>query len=256
MIKMKLKYFLLLITVLVLCSCSNFNERYLDISQLISSKLFSSSQTYKTPYVKPASGEYHIVKKGETLYSIAKANQTDVKNLSALNNIYPPFSINVGQKIKIRDTQETASQNYKKNIYYKNTAEKLPKPPSLNGKYFLMPVKGKIITYFGDKGKGKRDDGINIKAAIGTPIKASQNGVVAYTGEEIKASGKLVLIQHANGWISAYAHCNDIKIYRGQIVKKGDVIATVGDSGKVSTPQLHFELRKNKKAVDPLKYIK
>lgn len=179
MIKMKLKYFLLLITALVLCSCSNFNERYLDISQLISSNLFHTS-SYKTPYVKPASGEYHIVKKGETLYAIAKANQTDVKTLSALNNIFPPFTINVGQKIKVRDTQETASQNYQKNIYYKNTAEKLPNPPKLKGKYFLMPVKGKIITYFGDKGKGKRDDGINIKAAIGTPIKASQNGVVAY----------------------------------------------------------------------------
>jgi|APTNR8051073442_1049403.scaffolds.fasta_scaffold24821_2 murein DD-endopeptidase MepM/ murein hydrolase activator NlpD len=128
-------------------------------------------------------------------------------------------------------------------------------PPPKSGGGFLWPTTGKVISRFGSKGSGLRNDGINIAAARGAPVRAAESGVVAYAGNELKAFGELVLIKHDGGWVTTYAHNDSIKVSRGDIVQKGQIIAEVGNSGSVSTPQLHFEMRKGKKAVDPLQYL-
>jgi murein DD-endopeptidase MepM/ murein hydrolase activator NlpD len=127
-------------------------------------------------------------------------------------------------------------------------------PPRSQGK-FLKPVKGNVVLAYGAKGEGIHNDGINISAAEGAPIKAAENGVVVYTGNGIESFGNLTLIKHADGWISAYGHSSKILVKRGDQVTRGQVIAQVGKTGFVKTPQLHFELRKGVKTVDPTLYI-
>ncbi len=124
-------------------------------------------------------------------------------------------------------------------------------PASFNGR-FQWPLTGPIIARFGRLAPGKVNDGINIAAATGTPIHAAADGVVAYAGDEIGVYGGLILINHGGGWISAYGHAGKLNVLRGQAVKAGDVIGLAGASGQVQTPQLHFQLRKDRVPVDPL----
>jgi len=130
------------------------------------------------------------------------------------------------------------------------TPENVTPPPRGSGK-FLWPVNGKVVSVFGVKEGGQHNDGINIAAPLGTPVHAADNGVVAYAGNELRGFGNLLLIRHADGWVSAYAHCDALLVKRGDQVKRGQVIARVGQTGAVSSPQLHFELRKAGTAVDP-----
>lgn len=120
---------------------------------------------------------------------------------------------------------------------------------------FIWPVNGSVVSNFGVVGKGRRNDGINIKAAMGTNVKAADKGVVAYAGNELKGFGNLVLIKHADGYITAYAHNDRLYVKKGQSVLRGEKIATVGRTGSVNTPQLHFEVRAGKKAVNPRTYL-
>ena len=127
----------------------------------------------------------------------------------------------------------------------------IPQPPTRSGGFFQWPVNGKIISGFGATSGGLHNDGINIAAPRGTPVHAAENGVVVYAGNQLRGFGNLVLIRHADGWVTAYAHNDTLLVKKGQQVKRGDVIARVGSTGNVSTPQLHFELRKGTEAVDP-----
>lgn len=131
----------------------------------------------------------------------------------------------------------------------------VPPPPARTGKGFVWPVKGPLLSSFGVKDGGLRNDGINIKANRGTPVRAAENGVVAYAGNEIRGFGNLLLIKHADGYVTAYAHNEDLVVQRGQKVKRGQKIATVGSSGSVARPQLHFEVRKGRRPQDPKKYL-
>lgn len=124
-------------------------------------------------------------------------------------------------------------------------------PPPRGGARFLWPVKGKLISGYGPKPDGLHNDGLNIAAAKGTAVVAADNGVVAYAGNELRGFGNLLLLKHSDGWITAYAHLDKIEVERGASVKRGQVIARVGQTGGVSSPQLHFELRKGSQAVDP-----
>lgn len=128
-----------------------------------------------------------------------------------------------------------------------------PPPPSRGG--FIWPVNGRVLSKFGALGKGLQNDGINILARRGTPVRAIQNGVVAYSGNELRGFGNLLLIKHAGGWISAYAHNDKLLVKTGQRVRRGQVISRVGSTGSVDKPQLHFELRRRNRAVDPERYL-
>ncbi|MFA6280270.1 MAG: M23 family metallopeptidase [Bdellovibrionales bacterium] len=121
---------------------------------------------------------------------------------------------------------------------------------------FGWPVRGTVISAFGSKGKGLDNDGINIAAPKGSPVKAAEGGIVAYAGNEMKGFGNLVLIRHEGGWVTAYAHLERLVVARDAVVAKGDMIGTVGTSGGVSSPQLHFEARQEGKPVDPELVIK
>ncbi|HVZ52426.1 MAG TPA: peptidoglycan DD-metalloendopeptidase family protein [Pseudolabrys sp.] len=120
---------------------------------------------------------------------------------------------------------------------------------------FRWPVKGRIIAGFGQRPNGTQNDGINLAVPEGTPIKAAEDGVVAYAGNELKGYGNLVLIRHSNGFVSAYANASSLTVKRGDAVKRGQVIAHAGQTGNVTSPQLHFEIRKGSTPVDPTKYL-
>jgi murein DD-endopeptidase MepM/ murein hydrolase activator NlpD len=128
-------------------------------------------------------------------------------------------------------------------------------PSSVAGSRFIWPVKGKILSDFGAKEGGLFNDGINIAAARGANVLASDSGVVVYAGNEIRGFGNLVLIKHANGWMTAYGHNDQLLVHRGQMVQRGQIIAKAGSTGNVATPQLHFEIRRGPRAVDPTKYL-
>lgn len=117
---------------------------------------------------------------------------------------------------------------------------------------FRWPARGRVISGYSGKGG---NEGINIAVPEGTPVKAAEGGTVAYAGSELKGYGNLVLIRHPNGYVSAYAHNGELKVKRGDTVKRGQVVANSGQSGNVSSPQLHFELRKGSAPVDPTPYL-
>jgi murein DD-endopeptidase MepM/ murein hydrolase activator NlpD len=120
---------------------------------------------------------------------------------------------------------------------------------------FLWPVRGRVLATYGSRADGTHNDGINIGTTKGAPVQAVDAGVVAYTGNELRGYGNLILVKHANGWISAYAHCDQMLVKRGEKVARGEVIARVGSTGNVSEPQLHFELRRGNRAVDPREFL-
>lgn len=124
--------------------------------------------------------------------------------------------------------------------------------PPLSGNGFLWPVRGRIASAFGSKPNGTRNDGINIRAQEGTPVLAAENGLVVYAGNEIAGFGQMLLLSHADGFITAYAHNAKLLVDVGARVERGQKIATVGRTGNVTSPQLHFEIRDGKKALDPV----
>lgn len=226
-------------------------------------------QTLRLPQAK-----YHIVAKGDTLYNISKRYNVDMPTLSHTNNLQAPFTLKIGQKLlipgsivtKTQTPVSTQAQTSGKNTSVKKTSSaaqntakssslSYPQPSTVRKQKFAWPVKGQVISKFGPIAKGRNNDGINIKAAKGTVVKAADDGTIAYAGNELKGFGNLILIKHSDGWVTAYAHNDTIKVRKGQKVAKGTPIATVGTSGGVAQPQLHFETRAGKKALNPLSYM-
>lgn len=227
-------------------------------------------------------GQEHTVAKGDTLSAISRTYNINMYDLARANDIKPPYTIYVGQKLRLPGTasatasaknttgastttpvssqsssQPSSTAPTMQNAATTTTASQskavaaVPSPPAATGKGFIWPVRGRVVSGFGAKDKGLRNDGINIAAPEGSPVKAIENGVVAYAGNELRGFGNLLLIKHANGYVSAYAHNAKLLVNRGDKIKKGQPIATVGKTGNVSSPQLHFEIRKGKKALDP-----
>jgi len=120
---------------------------------------------------------------------------------------------------------------------------------------FRWPVRGRVVAAYGAKTNGKANDGINVAVPEGTPVKAAEDGVVAYAGNELKGYGNLILVRHANGYVTAYAHASELLVKRGETIKRGQTIAKSGQSGEAGSPQLHFEIRKGSTPVDPLQFL-
>jgi len=223
-------------------------------------------------------GSIHTVQSGEYIALIAKRYNADTFALARINGIRPPYTIFPGQKLRIprtggeplnvqvASTPKTTSTLW---VEPKGTPQptaqasrpkaqaraKVPEPPKRSGGKFSWPLKGRILSNYGSKDKGLQNDGVNIAAARGTLVKASENGVVAYAGNEIRGFGNLLLIKHDGGWVTAYAHNDTLLVKRGDKVTRGQKISKVGSTGSVTSPQLHFELRKGSRAVDPHKYL-
>lgn len=117
------------------------------------------------------------------------------------------------------------------------------------------PVMGKVISGFGGRSDGTHNDGVNLAVPLGADVQAADKGVVAYAGSELKGYGNLLLIRHENGWVTAYAHNDELLVKRGDRVRRGQVVAKAGKTGSVDRPQLHFELRKGSKPVDPTPHM-
>ena len=218
--------------------------------------------------------QYHTVQRGDTLYSISRQYNVDITSLSKVNNLQTPYSLNVGDKLvlpaSVGNVSVSNSVNSGQTSSVKTTystpqmtytpAKSAPVTdsyvaPKARKTKFDWPVKGTIISGYGNLGSGRKNDGINIKAALGTNVKAADSGTVAYAGNELKGFGNLILIKHTDGWITAYAHNDRLFVKKGQKVTRGEKIATVGSTGSVTTPQLHFEVRSGKKAVNPRPYL-
>jgi len=203
----------------------------------------------------------HTVQTGNTLWDIANCYKVSVIEIRGLNNLKVKDKIYKGKKLFIPINEKN------RNLGCKDTSKLIVKVDKrkkkiLNKKNivsnktdYLWPVKGKILSKYGLLAKGLRNDGINISANKGDPVFASKDGKVVYAGNEIQAFGNLILIKHYDNKTTAYAHLDKIKVKKGQTVKKGEVIAVLGNSGKVSKPQLHFELRDSNGPLNPLKYL-
>ncbi len=214
----------------------------------------------------------HVVKKGDTLYSISRAYNVDVNSLAKANDIKAPYTLSLGQTLvmpgslvpptpqsskKAVQPATTSAQSTQKTASVQRKSKKaaaLPQAPRRSGR-FSWPVSGQVISNFGPSGGGRHNDGINIKAARGTPFKAAENGVVAYAGNELKGFGNLLLIKHSDGFVTAYAHADSLSVKRGETVKKGQMLGKIGTTGNVNAPQLHFEIRKGTKAINPRTYL-
>lgn len=237
---------------------------------------------------KPASGvrtttrvelKEIVVGRGDTLYSISRKYSIPVNDLAVMNRLSAPFNLSVGQKLRVPNLATApVSDSVKINTTKKEnvTAEKQPvkiakapvkkissdpskKLPSISARSsskFAWPVRGKILSAYGAKSNGLFNDGINISASRGAAVRAAENGVVAYAGNEVKGMGNLVIIQHAGGWMTVYAHLDSMAVRRGHKVSVGQKIGAVGETGKVDSPQLHFEIRKGTKAYNPSVYLK
>jgi len=130
-----------------------------------------------------------------------------------------------------------------------------PAPGVLGGPAFRWPLRGRVVDNFGAKVNGAPNDGIDLAVPEGTPVRAAEDGVVAYAGNELKGYGNLVLVRHANGFVTAYANASELLVKRNDQIHKGQVIAKSGQSGTAANPQLHFEIRKNSAPVDPMQYL-
>lgn len=215
---------------------------------------------------------------GDTLYSLSRRYSVPVNDLAVMNNLTAPFTLSVGQRLKVPDLEsapirtatgtpvatssgatqsgdvKTAAQPKEK--LSSDPTQKLPKLTARSSSKFSWPVQGKVLSHYGAKSDGLFNDGINIAAARGTAVKAAENGVVAYAGNEVKGMGNLIIIQHSGGWMTVYAHMDSMSVRRGAKVSVGQKIGTVGETGKVDQPQLHFEIRKGTKAYNPSSYLK
>lgn len=223
----------------------------------------------------------HTVAPGETLFRIAKSYDVDTYELAKFNGIGEPFTVPIGNRLAIpaayiaatvpADSGGTQSapppaQSVALNAppapsvatptgpLPKARRAALPVPPRI-GKFTWPVANGRVISRFGVKRGGLHNDGINIAVPRGAPIKAAENGVVAYVGNELPGFGNLVLIKHRDGYTTTYAHSDAVLVKRGQQVKRGQVIAKAGSTGSVDRPQLHFEIRRGSQAIDPAKFL-
>ncbi|NQU57596.1 MAG: M23 family metallopeptidase [Rhodospirillales bacterium] len=239
----------------------------------VSARAIIEANSLKAPYVLktgqrlvlPRARDYVVVR-GDSLSAIAASQNVDMYAIARLNGLKPPYTINIGQRlvlpatsrvrlVSIPTTEAPAAKRTSLSTKARPKQKTVEAPPARTGKGFLWPLRGKIVSTYGGKSQGLKNDGINIAAPRGAQVVAAENGVVAYAGNELRGFGNLLLLKHTGGWITAYAHNETLLVKRGDKIKKGQAIAKVGSSGSVQMPQLHFELRKGKKAIDPIKYL-
>lgn len=209
------------------------------------------------------------VKLGDSLYTVSRTFGVDTSRLSRLNNLSAPYRIYPDQILKIPDDVPVVSAptrysstpaSVSSNRSTAPTARSKPRivskaPPSRSGGRFGWPVRGKVLSSYGPKANGLHNDGINIAGRKGEPVKSAENGVVVYTGNQIQGFGNLILVRHADRYMTAYGHLDQIGVKKGQTITKGDIIGKIGSSGNVASPQLHFEIRRGTKALNPQQYL-
>ncbi|MDD7908750.1 peptidoglycan DD-metalloendopeptidase family protein [Pseudovibrio exalbescens] len=203
-------------------------------------------QTQPTVTAQPAVASSRVNSSGVRQVSTSTVSQP-VQRVSA-----PATQMEVAPAVQRVEPVQQAQPQQAEEV---KTASLNPQEGTEPKRFFRWPVSGRIISDFGPKPGGAHNDGINLAVPEGTEIKATEDGTIVYSGNELKGFGNLVLIRHSNGWVSAYAHNSELLVRRGDSVRRGQVIAKAGATGSVSQPQLHFELRKDNKPVDPLQHL-
>jgi len=239
----------------------------------------------------PAGQFVHVINPGETLMALSRKYNKSLGEIARANNLPINHRVQIGERIVIpglraNNTQMAAAAPRPAAPQMQPVPAAQPQrmvaaePPAQNSARvvtpaagnpepakaadadeptgatgFRWPVRGRVIAGFGPKPTGQQNDGINLAVPEGTPVKAADDGTVAYAGNELKGYGNLVLIRHANGYVTAYAHASELLVKRGDTVKRGQVIAKSGQTGNVTSPQLHFEVRKGATPVDPMQHL-
>jgi len=168
-----------------------------------------------------------------------------------LNNLSNP-TLHVGQTLRI--PQARAEQ---RRPAAQQAAQRSPfgRPEARAGGAFMWPVQGKILRNYGVVSHGQSNDGINIAARFGEDVRAAENGIVVYADSGLRSFGNLILIKHADGFITAYGHNDKLLVKKGDNVKKGQTIALAGTSGGVDVPQVHFSVRRGVQSVNPMLFL-
>ena len=251
----------------------NNNHKSKKIKVLTGDTIYSLSKKYKitvkelikfnkikAPYVlKPSKfikipkPKTYKIKSGDTLYKIAKCNAIYIKDIKEKNLRLNEKKLIIGARINL-PYYVLNKCNLKNQVRKKGIKNKYYKAKSKG--FFSWPVKGKIITNFGKQTGGRMNDGINIISVKGNPVRAALDGKVIYRGNELLAWGNLIIIKHKNNWTTAYAHLDKFLVQKGENIKTGDVIGSVGSTGNVVKSQLHFQVRKNSKPLNPINFLK
>ncbi|MGL5838138.1 MAG: peptidoglycan DD-metalloendopeptidase family protein [Sphingorhabdus sp.] len=216
-------------------------------------------------------GLFHRVGSGETGIAIARAYGLSWADVVALNRLPPPYILQVGQNLRLPDSAsaipvsadtspETRAAGFTLDIDSivtgGNPARAVVLPitaaPATYGGSFAWPIGGAVVSRFGSLGGGRVNDGIKIAGSAGAPVAAAGDGVVVYAGNEIAVLGGLVLVDHGGGWMTAYGHLGSLDVAKGQRVTRGQRLGGVGDTGYADSPQLHFEIRRDRKPLNPL----
>ncbi len=207
----------------------------------------------QTPSAREKKGVYHVVERHQTLYRICKTYDVDLKKVATLNGIADPSKIQTGQRIFIPGAKKVL----KVEIYIEDVLVEPAEKEKIAYKDFgfIWPVEGTVSKVF-EEAEDKRHQGIDISSSIGTPIKASNAGRVIYANDTIKGYGNLIILRHSEEYITVYAHNQINLVEEGTWVEKGQIIGKVGQTGRTSGPHLHFEIRKNNKALDPILFLK
>lgn len=255
-------------------SVQSLAQRYaLNIESLINANLGALQPGQRIALPAPRT---YTVQTGDTIASIAGMFDARTSDIIGQNNLMPPYVLRKGQVLRLEPPQ---AQPYQRDIQVASIASPVssdaieavplasetnrPRPPRLPeqisltptlGK-FQPPVKGHIISGYGAKPGGLYNDGINIAAAAGTSVHAADAGTVVYAGNGLQGYGNLVLIKHDNGFFTVYSHLADTAVKKGTAVARGARLGSVGATGKVTTPQLHFEIRQGPRSLNPADYL-
>lgn len=240
----------------------------------------SATAAPAAPNTAAAGGAYTVVA-GDTLHGISRKTGASAEAIKQANGLSSGL-IRIGQKLTIpaggavpaqavaaapkTDQTTTGAVNKPASVYTpprrtetaieKAAADASAPAPNASGiSKMRWPVRGRVISGFGGSGGGKANDGIDIAVPAGTPVKAAENGVVIYAGDGLKEFGNTVLVRHENGLVTVYGHASELKVQRGQKVRRGEDIALAGMSGSADTPRLHFEVRKDSSPVNPTSYL-
>ena len=247
------KYYFIFFIYLYLQACSLdpslFDEELKDVTEIRQTQKFLNE--FDTT----------VVKSGDTLFGIARRFGVSVQKIVEINNLGLNNVIFTGQVLKIPKISGSNSVTLNSNKNLKIVTLPQPKPDILKTSSrilkvkFYSPLDGEIITKFGIKSDGVMNEGIYIEADYGTIVKSSADGEVIFVGSDLKDFGKLLIIKHSENLITSYAHLSKIYVHEGEIITRGQPIAEVGSSGKVTKSQLYFEIRQDNEALDPITYL-
>ncbi len=203
------------------------------------------------------SGGTYTVKRGDTLYGISRTTGTSVRDLARLNNISPPYTIEVGQKLKLNGSSSTKTTKKKSSLYAHRGGHAFVRGtsvlrPPVGQRCWRWPTSGKVVLPYSTADGGNK--GIDIAGTRGQPVYAAGAGKVVYVGNQLRGYGNLIMIKHSEDYITAYAHNDKLMVNNGQSVKAGQQIATMGSTDADSV-RLHFQIRYRATAIDPLRYL-